>query len=200
VVARGGTRVSRYPKGKRREVDPASDPDPGCLGAAKNIFASPWQSLHLEKLRRSRSADVALVRKSDYPPPLVEARADRRRIGVRSLINSPARPGSPPIARTNNYGNSVAPRSLRSDQRGHRPHDQAPIKAYDGEKVRVRLPGMIVDGRYRDTAIDIDEVVAGVMARITKSRQGESHRLLRRRAGEWRVKVRVGPAIRFAAQ
>jgi hypothetical protein len=71
----------------------------------------------------------------------------------------------PPIARTNNF-NSVAPRSLQSDQRGHRPHDQAPIRAYGGEKVRVRLPGMIVGGRYRDAATDIDAVVAQVAARI----------------------------------
>jgi hypothetical protein len=28
------------------------------------------------------------------------------------------------------------------------------------------LPGMIVGGRYRDTAIDIDAVVAEVIARI----------------------------------
>jgi hypothetical protein len=40
------------------------------------------------------------------------------------------------------------------------------MKAYDREKIRVRLPGVIVGGRYGDTAIDVDEIVAAVAARI----------------------------------
>ena len=37
----------------------------------------------------------------------------------------------------------------------------------DGEKFKVRLPGAIVAGTYRETDIDVDAVVAAVLALIT---------------------------------